>query len=725
MCENLSLHVRDFLIHRFFDKTPQDYFEYLCKINALNTPVVCCFCLRCSSVGPLSKIYVEYLTFFFQREPMQYLANKLVVRYLLLLCTAFVLFFLTIFSLQGYVRSLESDINKTEVEFERRIEQINAVYSLAQRFQIKIHTIVYTGETAQLRQKKLEEIEALTDAIFTLHTTLSLAKCLEDIPQTTQFLDELPPLILEAEDLFKTLSEAVGERNALLKNPIAKLTDVAAQIHSINRDIYLKFDTLYEVVETLLEEAKKEKILLGLKNKETRARYLRLEIVIASLSFIVFIVLTVLILRQLIGLFKRLEHQLKIDPLTKLPNRFALFEESSQCAVPLFAITNVDGFRAINELYGTEAGNEVLLQLSYYLRNFAKDHQLKLYRTSGDEFVFYHCQNGFTLESFTATIVPLLEAIKEHPFIIECIGESLKLSMSCGISGHTKNPLGKADMAMHRAKADQLVYAVYDEEKDSSRILEENRYWIGQIQKGIKSNAFEPVFQPIVDVGGYPVKYEALMRLKTFTDEGLVEYVPPFYFLELSHKIKSYHVLSKMTILKSFEIAKNLGTDVSINLCYQDIINTALEEELLAAIKTMGIGPRITFEITETEEIKNYTTIKHFMEAFRPLGVKFAIDDFGSGFSNFSHIALLKPNFIKIDGSLIKNIDKDTSCEALVKAIIALARELNICVIAEFVHSQAVFEKSKSLGITLFQGYYFSPPCPKLSPKEVSLMPEQ
>ncbi|MBE0496336.1 MAG: GGDEF and EAL domain-containing protein [Campylobacterales bacterium] len=655
---------------------------------------------------------------------MQYLANKLVVRYLLLLCATFVFFFVVIFSLQAYVRSLENAINKTEAEFERRTEQINTVYALAQRFQIKIHTIVYTGQTAQLRQKTLQEVEALTDAIFTLHTALSLAKCLENIPQTHQLLDVLPPLILEAETLSHALSEAVGERNALLENPSAKLTGVAAQIHAINRDIYLKFDTLYGTIEALLEVAKKEKTLLGLKNKETKAHYLRVEITLVLLSLAILIALTVLILKQLIGLFKRLESQLKIDPLTKLPNRFALFEESAQCPVPLFAITNVDGFRTINELYGTEAGNEVLLQLSYYLRNFAKDHHLKLYRTSGDEFAFYHCQNGFTLESFTATITALLEAIKDHPFPIECIGESLKLSMSCGISGHPKNPLGKADMAMHRAKANHLAYAVYDEEKDSSKVLEENRYWIGQIQKGIQSNAFEPVFQPIVDVSGYPVKHEALMRLKTLSDEGVVEHIPPLCFLALSHKMKAYHVLSKMTILKSFEVVKNSGVDVSINLCYQDIVNGSLEEELLATIEAMGIGPRITFEIMETEEIQNYAAIKEFMEAFRPLGVKLAIDDFGSGFSNFSHIALLKPDFIKIDGSLIKNIDIDASCEALVKAIITLARELDIRVIAEFVHSRAVFEKSKSLGVTLFQGYYFSPPRAKIVSNATSLMPQ-
>jgi len=656
---------------------------------------------------------------------MQYLANKLVVRYLLLLCATFVVFFVVIFSLQAYVRSLENTINQTEVEFERRIEQINAVYALSQKFQIKVHTLVYAGQTAQLRQHTLQEIEALTDAIFTLHTLLSLAKCIEGIPQTQKFLDVLPAVILETEAIVHKLSEAVGQRSVLLEMGSPELAGVASQIHAFNRGIYLRFNALYGVIEELLESAKKEKAMLGVKNKEAGAYYLRIEIALVLLSLSILVTLTVLILKQLIGLFKRLEQQLKIDPLTKLPNRFALFEESSQCAVPLLAIVNVDGFRTINELYGTDAGNEVLLKLSHYLRNFAKDHQLKLYRTSGDEFVFYHCQNGFTLESFTATILPLLEAIKDTPFVIECIAETIKLSMSCGISGHAQNPLGKADMAMHRAKANQLAYAVYDEEKDSSRVLEENRYWIGQIQKGIKSNAFEPLFQPIVDANGYPLRHEALMRLKTLTDEGLVEHIPPLYFLTLSHKIKSYHTLSRMTILKSFEVAKNSGVDVSINLCYQDILNTSLEEELLSAIKAMHIGPRITFEIMETEDIQNYAAIKDFMEAFRPLGVKLAIDDFGSGFSNFSHIALLEPDFIKIDGSLIKNIDKDASGEALVKAITTLARELNICVIAEFVHSQAVFEKSKSLGITLFQGYYFSPPRAKLASKEVSLMPNQ
>jgi diguanylate cyclase (GGDEF)-like protein len=654
---------------------------------------------------------------------MQYLTNKLVVRYLLLLCATFVVFFALMFSLQTYVHSMENNIAKTERDFEERIKQINELRSLTRQFQIHIHAVASTSESGASRQNKLLKIEALIDDIFTLHTQLSLAKCLEEIPEARTLLDTLPNIMFDAETHAQTLAETVNLRDKLLKEPDAKLARVASEIRALNGKIHPSFDHLYGLMEALLETSREEKSLLAVENKETKTHYARVEIAIVVLSLGLFALLIVLILKQLIGLFKRLESQLKIDPLTKLPNRFALFEESAQCDVPLLAITNVDSFRTINELYGTEAGNEVLLHLSLYLRNFAKDNQLKLYRTSGDEFVFYHCQNGFTLNSFSTVIITLLEAIKHHSFAIKCIGETIKLSLSCGISGHAQNPLGKADMAMHRAKANRLTYAVYDEEKDSSKVLEENRYWIGQIEKGIQANAFEPIFQPIVDKKGFPVKYEALMRLKTLSDEGLVEHVPPLCFLELSHKIKSYHLLSKMTILKSFEIAKNLEIDISINLCYQDIINASLEEELRTTIKKMGIGHRLTFEIIETEDITNYAVIKHFMDAFRPLGVKLAIDDFGAGFSNFSHVTLLKPDFIKIDGSLIKYIDRDASAEALVKAIMMLARELNICVIAEFVHSQAVFEKAKSLGVDLFQGYYFSPPSSKIAPADDSLMP--
>ena len=98
------------------------------------------------------------------------------------------------------------------------------------------------------------------------------------------------------------------------------------------------------------------------------------------------------------------------------------------------------------------------------------------------------------------------------------------------------------------------------------------------------------------------------------------------------------------------------------------------------------------------------------MEIFRALGVRIALDDFGSGFSNFNYILTLAPDCIKIDGSLIKNIHQDTKSKEMVKAICSFSKSLGITTVAEFVHNKEVFEVAKEIGIDYFQGYYFAEP---------------
>ena len=119
---------------------------------------------------------------------------------------------------------------------------------------------------------------------------------------------------------------------------------------------------------------------------------------------------------------------------------------------------------------------------------------------------------------------------------------------------------------------------------------------------------------------------------------------------------------------------------------------------------------RLVFEILESENLSDYDFLEEFVLKYKKLGVKIAIDDFGSGYSNFIRIIRLKPDYLKIDGSLIKNIDKDNNSYEIVKSIIAFSKTLNIRTIAEYVHSEEIFNLLLELGVDEFQGYYFGKP---------------
>ena len=130
-----------------------------------------------------------------------------------------------------------------------------------------------------------------------------------------------------------------------------------------------------------------------------------------------------------------------------------------------------------------------------------------------------------------------------------------------------------------------------------------------------------------------------------------------------------------------------------------------------------NIASRVTFEILESDEIDNITLFKEKINLLHSLGAKVSIDDFGSGYSNFKTILDIEANFLKIDGSLIKNIDKNEKDFKVVKSIIHFAKEANMQTIAEFVHSKEVYKKLQELNVNYMQGYFIAQPSAELSSK--------
>lgn len=149
-----------------------------------------------------------------------------------------------------------------------------------------------------------------------------------------------------------------------------------------------------------------------------------------------------------------------------------------------------------------------------------------------------------------------------------------------------------------------------------------------------------------------------------------------------------------------------------MNLSFKDILNYEFIDYLDNALEKLKFEDRnrLVFEILESENLSDYDFLEEFVLKYKKLGVKIAIDDFGSGYSNFIRIIRLKPDYLKIDGSLIKNIDKDNNSYEIVKSIIAFSKTLNIRTIAEYVHSEEIFNLLLELDVDEFQGYYFGKP---------------
>jgi len=413
---------------------------------------------------------------------------------------------------------------------------------------------------------------------------------------------------------------------------------------------------------------------------------------------------------------KDLEKKLMVDDLTKLKSRYSFLETlaltQTEDKTPVVFLLNIDAFGLYNELYGIEVGNDILATFSMLLEGFAKERGYACFRVSGDEFALF--ENTTEVDEYrnSSTINQILEICLKHKFWIERIQDNVEISVTIGLSTSKDHPLEKADMALKNAKNSSEKYALYHKNIDTKAELENVLYWKREIMTALQERRVIPYFQPIVDSRGYIVKYEALMRIKQMDENGESKIISPFFFLDIAHRTKLYNTLSHTLITQAIEMMENKSVSLSININLSDLQNMKMTKMLREKIESFHqkSGKHIILEILEDDHIKDYETFKAKLLQFKNLGAKIAIDDFGSGFSNFSHIIGISPNYVKIDGSLIKHIHEDEKSFQMVKAVVQFAKSLGIETIAEFVSCKEIFDVAKSLGVDQFQGYYFSEP---------------
>jgi len=186
--------------------------------------------------------------------------------------------------------------------------------------------------------------------------------------------------------------------------------------------------------------------------------------------------------------------------------------------------------------------------------------------------------------------------------------------------------------------------------------------------------------------------------------------VAPFFFLEVAKQTRQYFDITKTVLYQAFEMFKEKDVEFSINLSILDIVEPKISKYILSMLKKYDIGPRVVFEIVESEYMENFEGVMNFIGEVKKYNCKIAIDDFGTGYSNFEYLIKLKADYLKIDGSIIKNIDKDENAYLVVSTIVEFSKKLGMKTIAEYVESEEIFKIVKELGIDYSQGYYFSEP---------------
>jgi diguanylate cyclase (GGDEF)-like protein len=425
------------------------------------------------------------------------------------------------------------------------------------------------------------------------------------------------------------------------------------------------------------------------------------------------LLLSLYLLYRIIQLIRELQASYT-DDLTGLPNRVRLLRDLQNHEAASLLIINLDRFNQINSLFGNECGDHVLLAVATRLAGFSSQHTprpLRVFRLPGDEFGIL--APAMDPEAVLHLAGQIRQLITGDRFYWQ--RQSLMVDVSIGVAMRSKRrPEEVADQLVSQAKVAVLQareqgrhYLLYDPAVGVEENYENNLYWANRLKEALDNDRLVPWFQPIHDnQTGAITKYECLVRM--IEPDGSV--ISAGRFIEIANKLRLNRRITELMIEKCFACFTGRTEEFSINLSYGDIAEPETVARILSELDSSGIGDRVIFELLESDGVSSYDTIRQFIEQVKPFGCRVAIDDFGTGYSNFSHLLSLNVDYIKIDGSLIRNLHEDHTAFLVTSGIVQFARSLNMGTVAEYVHNEAVQARVLELGIDFSQGEYFSMP---------------
>ena len=431
---------------------------------------------------------------------------------------------------------------------------------------------------------------------------------------------------------------------------------------------------------------------------------------------------------ELRGLTRQMSYQASHDALTGLINRReferrveeVLGEARTDDSGHVLCYLDLDRFKVVNDTCGHMAGDNMLREVAALIKEKVRDSDT-VARIGGDEFGMLLI--GCPLDKARQIGEDVCDVVRDYRFVwqdrIFNIGVSIGLVEIGRESGSLEDILGAADSASYVAKQQGRgrvhVYSARDEAVARQR--GEIR-WLQRLQKALKEDRFELYTQPIVSLGGRVrtgPAVEVLVRMQD--DRGL--HVSPRDFMSSAER---YHLMASVDRWVVQTALAALGTGAlklpderscSINISGQTMGDESFLDFIVEVLDRTGVSPgQICFEVTESSVIRNIDHARRFIAVLHGMGCEFAMDDFGSGLGSIAHLRQVPMDFLKIDGSFIRDLSTDSVNRAMVDAMIKLGRSLNFRIIAEEVEDHDSFELVREMGIDFVQGYIIDRPQP-------------
>lgn len=406
------------------------------------------------------------------------------------------------------------------------------------------------------------------------------------------------------------------------------------------------------------------------------------------------------------------------DPLTGLGNRYRLRDKVRMLAAEraddpapfAICIANLDGFKPINDLFGSEAGDEILCQVAHRLKACMPD-GATVTRHDGDEFAFVL---PLVFERVGAErIGQMMKDVLSAPYDLG--DRNVRLSASFGFAIYPfageefENLLKSAETALYRSKrrgrAQITVYSteIAQEMKRATQIEQ-------ALRNAIITDAVDVHFQPIVRIrDGMVAGFEALARWRD-ADLG---FVSPAVFVPLAEERGFIDALSDTLLRKAAEAALSWPRELflSFNLSSAQLMDPGTSSNIFSTLNRVGLDPRrVELEITETAVMTSADTAQRIISELRASGVRISLDDFGTGQSSLGRLRDFTFDKVKIDRAFISRITTDRASEHIVRAIIAMCQGLDLSVVAEGIEEQADVDMLRALGCGMGQGYHYGRP---------------
>ncbi|HEX2827880.1 MAG TPA: EAL domain-containing protein [Burkholderiales bacterium] len=421
---------------------------------------------------------------------------------------------------------------------------------------------------------------------------------------------------------------------------------------------------------------------------------------------------------------ERIEHLALHDPLTDLPNRHSL-QSSLEMAIAdggvgALLFIDIDHFKYVNDNFGHRSGDQLIIGVGSVLREVARNCEGELYRLGGDEFAI-HIPEALRKQASEAAECAL-DAIRHYRFQESDQRVVSNLSASCGIAlypfhgSDVPTLFSNVDIAMYQAKeVGRNRQMLFDQSSDNMRSTHKRIHWAKRLRDALDDDRVALFAQPVVRLKDQKaVHHEVLVRLKD--DQG--GFILPSTFIEHAESLSLVQELDLQVVEKLLDFIRDnnqLGkkTRYFVNLSRVSISDPHWVRRFMMLLNRTQVDPtQLVFEITETAAMSEIDVTLSFIKKLKDIGSRFALDDFGAGFSSFYYLKRFEVDYLKIDGGFVRDLATDEGSRLFVRALNDVAKGLSKQVVAEWVESPEALKVLTDIGAQYGQGFMFRKPLP-------------